>query len=237
MEVEAARAVLATRVKSLISPEDQPLVAKLEAQVGPEVIVDALVEALERLKDEDFQRWNRAAIQLVRWGVGFALLRCPAPVGVAQRKRLEATYVRAKAARKQDQPGQVEQMLDVVLHGAAGAERSGQRYEGSVQPFDLLFVHDDPAYVLAQVQRHRFEPLWRPWARLAFLGGEPVVKHYASHWRKIRDAADVRAFVRDFGKIRSPSVGRAIREIAATPASPAAEDAAAWLRDHPRAGR
>jgi hypothetical protein len=167
MEAEEARKLLAKRVNSLISPEDKPLVATLEAQVGPEVVVGAIVEALERYEDKAFRIWNRAAIQLVRWGVGFALLRCPVAVGAALRRRLEAVYRRAKAARTKDQPRQIEQMLDVVLHGAAGAERSGQRHEGAVQAFDLLFVHDDPAYVLDQVRRHTFDPLWTPWARLS----------------------------------------------------------------------
>ena len=228
----AARKLLKQRARELTGPGLDVLARELEAHVGAVVIAETLVEILEGYGDRDFHAWNRGLIQLVRWGLGFALLRCPAAIAAALRARLEVVCDRAIAARRPDKPRQVEQILDVVLHGAAGARRSGHRYEGAVQAFDLLHVHDDPAFVLDQVRRERFEPLWRPWARLAFLGGEPVVRHYARHWRKIRDGVDVRAFVRDFGRIRSPAVTRAIREIAATPASPAAADATAWLARH-----
>jgi len=224
-----ARKILAKRARGSSSGKDSQLGFLLEALVGPEVVVGAVIEAIERFEAKELARWNGGAIQLLRWGVGFALLRCPATVGAAFRARLEVVYARAVAAAKPDQSAQLRDMLDVVLHGAAGAERSGHRYQGPVSPYDLLFADDDPAYVVAQVQRHPIESLWRPWARLAFLGGEPVVAHYAGHWRKIRNGEDVRAFVRDFGKIDSPAVTRAIREIATT-TSPAAADAAAWLR-------
>ncbi len=224
-----AKKVLEQHARALVAPGLDRLVLELEAQVGADVVATTLVEIYERFREPDFHSWNRGVIQLTRWGLGLALLRTRASVGAALRARLEEVYARAVAARRDDRSRQVEQILDVVLHGAAGARRSGHRYEGVVQELDLLHVHDDAEFVHDQVRRQKFEPLWGAWARLAFLGGAPVIRHYARHWRKIRNGVDVRRFVRDFGRVRSPAVTKAIREIAATVDSPAAADATAWI--------
>jgi hypothetical protein len=69
---------------------------------------------------------------------------------------------------------------------------------------------------------------------MVFVGGEDVIDYYKKHFDKVKDAADQRAIVAQFGRISSPKV-RDLME-AMSEKSKAENDARAWL-DQNRAYR
>ena len=244
MKPAEARKLVRTRIRrgGVIDGRDKRLALLLEALFGAELVLEAITEALESQTDDQLAKWNRPGAGFAEVA-GFILLRCEAVAAIAFRDRLEAVLVRAAAPAadpKRAEKGATTQLagiLDRILHGGAAAERqresSGSAWQGAISPWDLLHVVDDPALVAAEVQKHRFDSLWIPFSRLAFLGGEPVVSHYCENWRKARDADDVLRFVTDFGRIRSDAVVAAMKEIAAAKGWPPAAAAAAWLDARP----
>lgn len=124
----------------------------LEAMFGATSVAEAFVTAFTLVPDEE---WLDGPIEsgsasVIR-GLGAVLDRTPADVRTRLRSQLEALYTRLGDAA-QGRPGKA---LDVILHGRAGVERSGNRTgnrdDGPIHLSELHWATDDPAWVVAQL--------------------------------------------------------------------------------------
>ncbi len=124
----------------------------LEAMFGATPVAEAFVTAYTLVPDEE---WLEGPIEsgsasVIR-GLGAVLDRTPAEVRTRLRGQLEALYTRLGDAA-QARPGRA---LDVILHGRAGVERSGNRTgnrdNGPIHLSELHWATDDPAWVVAQL--------------------------------------------------------------------------------------
>lgn len=124
----------------------------LEAMFGATSVAEAFVTAFTLVPDEE---WLDGPIEsgsasVIR-GLGAVLDRTPADVRTRLRAQLEALYTRLGDAA-QGRPGKA---LDVILHGRAGVERSGNRTgnrdDGPIHLSELHWATDDPAWVVAQL--------------------------------------------------------------------------------------
>ena len=191
----------------------------LEALVGAERLTTAYVAALERLSDAE---WSGGAhiVFATTFSMGLALLRVETKVAGALLERLETLY----AKRETDTASWNTKALDVILHGAEGARRSGPRIGGAgLNARFCTLVHDDPALVLEVLEPSTDCGRWLP--RLAFLGGPQAVTLVATRWRK-GDGAAQRHFVETAGLIRAAAIDDAIAEMATS--SKAKKVAEAW---------
>src|SRR5205085_12538468 len=116
----------------------------LEALVGPDPVWKGVLAELEA-RGDDLLSNGRADFGKTIYNVGFLLYRLPSATAEAARKKLESLYVELANPNKPplEHPAPVR-FLDVVLHGAAGSERSGHRYgKGVLSPYFLGHVLDD----------------------------------------------------------------------------------------------
>jgi hypothetical protein len=65
---------------------------------------------------------------------------------------------------------------------------------------------------------------------MVFLGGEDVIDYYKKHFDKVKDSADQKAIVAQFGRIASPKVRELID--AMSEKSKAETEARAWLDEN-----
>ncbi|HEY0483855.1 MAG TPA: hypothetical protein VGD37_40325 [Kofleriaceae bacterium] len=215
---------IALTLKSLFSDtssyEDlRDLVRLYEAFAGPELVAAAIVDALEKSSTSvwNHQDHDRA---LVMHHVGFLLLRLPASIADKLRARLAAVFdkrVKALPAKelgpRKGERGSLLRALDVVLHGRAGAERSGERSEDAIEPGDLVHVTADPEFVREAACRGL-----APDPRLVFLGGEPVLDHLLDGFVRLRG---MHATLLDgFAEVASPKAIKLIERIAAGKEAP-----------------
>lgn len=168
----------------------------VEALAGAAVVAEALIAALESLDDDALNEFcNHRGAQI--WQLGFVLLRVEASAAAGFRRRLEAVFERARAIYPWtfDTPdgstqGMIARRLDVVLNGAAGAERSGYRIWPGKQldPSSMVFAVDDPDWVLAQLERWPVdddpEDYTSFWFRPMYLAGERGIALEAGRWRR-----------------------------------------------------
>jgi hypothetical protein len=223
MSEDEARDIVAARMKASLFERDRDLVRLLEAIVGPEIVLDAITSGLEAYGEAELGQYNRAASQTTLW-LSLGLLRARTNVSEEHRKRLEALFERWPAC-------QMRNVLDMTLHGGAGVKRCGYKYEGFIQDFDLIHAYDDPKLVTREIKKGVLGPSFVPDARLAFIGGEPLIDFYAKSWPKIRNRADLHRTLDAFGRMRSKSVKRMMREVSER-SSAAKERATAWLDEH-----
>ncbi len=168
----------------------------IEAIHGPEVVVEGVLDGIEKWPVEKWATDHRA----VGWlhYLGFPLLRVREDAHRRARERLTKIFERCvkkhfggtlpALARAQEVSTNIR-ALDLILHGAEGARRSGSRLERSdgkarIQTFDVLFVHDDPALVrqvIADVELDDDSPFLS--ARHVFLGGPEVLDLFAQRWQ------------------------------------------------------
>jgi hypothetical protein len=194
------------------------LVRLFEAFVGPELVTSSIVDALERSSSAVWthQDHDRA---LVMHHVGFLLLRLPPATADKLRGRLATVFDRrVKALPGKDlgprkgERGSLLRALDVVLHGRTGAERSGERGEDGIEPGDLVHVTDDADFVREAASRIS------PDARLAFLGGEPVLERLVDGFVRLRGAHH--ALLDGFAEVASPAAVQLLQRIAAGKEAP-----------------
>jgi len=152
--------------------------------------------------------------------VGFLLLRVPRGIADKLRGRLEVVFDRRvkslptkELGPRKGERGSLLRALDVVLHGRAGAERSGERSEDILEPGELVHVLDDEAFV-SETARQRVSPD----PRLVFLGGEPVLDHLADHFIRLRGLHA--ALVEGFAEVASPRAVQLLQKIAAGKEAP-----------------
>jgi hypothetical protein len=206
----------------------------LEALVGPDVVARAVVAELDRYSSmewTDSGRNTRTNLEATILEFGYILLRVAAPLGVELRARLE--HVHGDWDANQDASGRFVRRnavnaLDVVLHGADGADRSARRIDGAINAYAPLFVLDDPAW-FARIVRASGPPEGEcsPDPRRAFLGGEEVLELELSWWKKY--SRSLRQMVERFGRIKSAKLLPWMLELSS---SKAKTPALAWFTEH-----
>jgi hypothetical protein len=189
------------------------LVRLFEAFVGPELVTSSIVDALEKSSNNvwNHQDHDRA---LVMHHLGFMLLRLPSSLADKLRGRLAAIYDRRVKALptkelgpRKGERGSLLRALDLVLHGKAGAERSGERNEDEIVAGDLVHVTGDEAFVreaACRIVNH--DP------RLVFLGGEPVLDHMLDVFLRFRGLHN--ALIDGFAEVASPKAVELLQRIA-----------------------
>lgn len=194
------------------------LVRLFEAFVGPELVASSIVDALERSSSAVWthQDHDRA---LVMHHVGFLLLRLPPATADKLRGRLATVFDRRVKALpskelgpRRGERGSLLRALDVVLHGRLGAERSGERGEDGIEPGDLVHVTSDADFVREAACR------LSPDARLAFLGGEPMLERLLDSFVRLRGAHH--ALLDGFAEVASPAAVQLLQRIAAGKEAP-----------------
>lgn len=163
------------------------LVRLFEAFLGPELVATSIVDALEKSGNAVWNHQDHDRAQALRH-VGFLLLRLPTKQADSLRNRLETVFDRRvktlptkELGPRKGERGSLLRALDLVLHGRAGAERSGERTEDAIEPADLVHIHDDAEFVREAAKlRVCADP------RLAFLGGDAVLEHWLEVFLRLR---------------------------------------------------
>ncbi len=221
------------------------LVYLLEAFVGPDAVATAFVEALERLPAAELVA-DRPKFHAATQSLGFVLLRVRGDVSEGLLKRLGKIFDAGVAkmpgksmkAEKKNAAGvtplRILRTLDLILHGREAALRSGDgAAAGKPSRSSLLFVHDDPAFVLDTLKARGDDPGGtEPLARLTFLGGESVldleqkwIERYVAPGAPATDAM----LVEHYGRIQSPKIVPHMLAMVDSGAKRAAMD---WFKRH-----
>jgi hypothetical protein len=165
----------------------QELVRLYEAFMGPELIATSIVDALEKSSNNVWNHQDHDRAQVLHH-VGFLLLRLPASLADKLRSRLAAIFDRRvktlpskELGPRKGERGSLLRALDLVLHGRAGVERSGERSEDAIEPGDLVHVTNDAKFVCEAARQHASAD-----PRLVFLGGEPVLDHLLDVFLRLR---------------------------------------------------
>lgn len=195
------------------------LVWLFEAFVGPELVATAIVDALEKSGNHVWNHQDHDRAQVMHH-VGFLLLRLPPALADKLRGRLAAIFDRRVKALptkelgpRKGERGSLLRALDVVLHGRAGAERSGERTEDVIEPGDLMHVTGDPEFV-REIACQQVSPD----PRLVFLGGEPVLDHLLDRFVRLRGMHHT--VLDGFADVASPKVVQLLQRIAAGKEAP-----------------
>ncbi len=198
-----------------------------EALVGSETLATLVVEALEGL-DEGVLEATWALPPVVTYTLGFVLLRVPVVAERALRERLQllfAPYQNMISGRRAAWAGALSHLraLDLVLNGAAAAERSTDR---TLRWY--LHVSDQPELIRSRVASDLLG-FW-PDARLVFLGGDEVMCRFGAQLKRMHHPRDVGFFIEQLAPIRSERSLR-LMLIAATE-GPRQPEGEAWFRLH-----
>jgi hypothetical protein len=233
-----AGAITADEARQIIRSElhgnnSRILLLLLEALVGPSVVVSTAVDQLEAFSGQEWTDSGpniRTDLPPTILSLGYLLLRLPADEAAGARARLEALYQVWTEEPKRFRTAAAK-AIDVVLHGAAGAERSAYRAGGQISPYAPLHILDDPAWV-ARIVKASGAPdqSAKPDARLVFLGGDEVLDLELSRWKKYTKPGAHTLLVEQLGKIQSPQILPWMLEMSAT--SKAKGDAQAWFLAH-----
>lgn len=200
------------------------LMLLLEGMVGPDVVADAAVSAMETYGEEDWDAMGGAP-----YALGFVLLRLPAATAEKLRGRLHAVQSRVQKAGWNTRS---IRDLDVMLHGLEGAERSAYRPSGThISRMYTTLVNDDPTWVAKTVLAGGppDESLW-PDPRMSFLGGEAVLDVECRWWKHYTRPDAHAVFVDRFGHVRSEKLLSTFLEM--TSGSNAKKLATAWFLAH-----
>ncbi len=156
----------------------------LEAALGAAPVLDAVVGYMA---SNDAEPWiHGAGARPVVRGLGRVLLRVPSAVRAAHVGALEKLFEKLFT----DKPSRAAKALDVVLHGRAGVERSGNGFNGSLFLAEYAWAGDDPAWVIEGV-RARLAKL-RPADREIFdpqvvvAGGAPLIEAFRDSQEKFQ---------------------------------------------------
>jgi hypothetical protein len=143
---------------------------------------------------------------------------------VALRERLEA--IMARCPKEDVNSHSVANVLDQVLHQSKASLRTDHTDQNL-----LLHWLEEPAEVVRGQLAANVRPFCGAvYPRMVFLGGEEVVDYYKKHFDKVKDTADQRAIVTQFGRIASPKIRELIE--AMSERSKAENEARAWLDEN-----
>ncbi|HMG56227.1 MAG TPA: hypothetical protein VK601_22160 [Kofleriaceae bacterium] len=215
LSAEEIAATLKAMFSDTSSYEDlRDLVRLFEAFAGPELVAGSIVDALDKSGNAIWNHQDHDRAQVVHH-IGFLLLRLPSGAADKLRGRLAAIFDRRVKALpskelgpRKGERGSLLRALDVVLHGRAGAERSGERSEDIIEPVDLVHITGDEGFV-RDVACQRISPD----PRLVFLGGEPVLDHLLEGFVRLRGLHG--ALLDGFVDVASPKAIQLIQRIAA----------------------
>ena len=202
---DEARTFVRWLIRGGVTFEYQPMLL-LEAMLGPAFVGDAILAALEGLDEEWWQRIDYMAFGTV-FSLGYILLRVPSKVESAFHVRMKKLMKRKKSS--------VTAVLDTLLGGAPGAERSGYRLGDRTLNERFITFVDDAAFV-RRVVEEQDEAYGDQQARLVFLAGEPVIDLYATRWRTMKSEGEQRWLVDTLGMIRSAKVTAWLRAMSTT---------------------
>jgi hypothetical protein len=189
------------------------LVRLFEAFLGPDLVANSIVDALEKSGNNVWNHQDHDRAQVMHH-LGFVLLRLPAATTDKLRARLSAIFERRvkvlpskELGPRKGERGSLLRALDIVLHGRTGAERSGERNEDAIGPGDLVHVTDDDAFV-----RDAACQLASPDARLVFLGGDPVLDHMLEVFPRLRSTHHI--LIDGFAEVASPKAIELLQRVA-----------------------
>jgi hypothetical protein len=95
----------------------------------------------------------------------------------------------------------------------------------------LIYATDDAKLVRKEIKGGLLGPRFVPDARLAFIGGEPLIGFYAKAWSKVRDSKDLLFVLDSFGRMRSASVHRMMEQVSVR-STAGKSHATVWLEKH-----
>lgn len=198
----------------------------LEALVGTEAVAQAIVDVLEAMPPTTVAAHAAGPAQL-SFQLGFLLLRVPVPVAASLRERLHevlrAVWAELPATRRGFAGASHARSLDLVLHGAAAAERSTDR-----SPRWYVHATDDAALVRRRVQVNRTG--WQPDARIAWLAGPGVLRRFGRDLLTLGDAEEQRHVLQQLAPLAAPELLPLLLDIATSGAARA--EATAWFAAH-----
>ena len=190
-----ARKMLAVRVRGggpVGSWYVEHFVLLLEAQVGAEVVLDALVEALE------CKVGAKSEVEHLQFTLGFLLLRVAPELAKKQRARLQAVLDGTNSSDKKYDG------LRCSLGGAKAARSMG------MNPSFYHHAADDPQVVRDAVKAGK----WLPSARHVFIGGESVIETIAPFWKRQKGAELQRKLAAHLAPVRSTFAVRVLADMA-----------------------
>lgn len=198
-----------------------------------ELVADTMITAAEQWSDNDLNGWGVASCAMLHQ-LGF-VLRWLAPAEHARAiARLTALRDRAQqlwpfAPHELDtvrELGWHFATLDLIVDGDRGAHNRGYQFEGKPQAFGLDFVatHSLVADAVSGFATGKHAGIH---ARALWLGGEPALRWYCSHWKKFTGDNEHARFVRVLGEVRSPLVTECM--LAMTAESKAKKLARQWF--------
>ncbi len=186
-----------------------------------ELVTDAMLSAAEQWTDEELNGWGVASCAMFHH-LGYVLRWLP----IAEQERAIArlTALRDRARKCYPFPpqevGAVRALgwhvatFDLLLDGDRGAKNRGVHFEGRAQApgFDFVTTHSMVADAVQGFVTGRYAGLH---PRALWLGGEPVLRWYCTHWKKFTRDGEHARFVRCLGELRSPLVTECMLAMAA----------------------
>lgn len=214
LTVEEVALVLKAIFSDTSSYEDlRELVRLFEAFVGPELVATSIIDALEKSGNSVWSHQDHDRAHVLHH-LGFLLLRVPGRLAQTLLGRLTAIFDRRVKALptkelgpRKGERGSLLRALDVVLHGRAGCERSGERTEDAIEAGDLVHVTGDAGFVCEAARRVvSADP------RLVFLGGDAVLDHLLDGFLRLRGRHA--ELVDGFAEVASPKATALLERIA-----------------------
>jgi hypothetical protein len=222
-EEEAQKFVAEHLAGRSLGTKQLEIIFLLEAFMGPDAIAEAITRAFEVATD--VQLLDHAAEKsLWAFGLGFLLLRVEATRSAALRERLRAVIRRCP--KEGVNSHSVANVLDQVLHQTKASLRS----DHTDQSLLLHFIDETPSAVREQLAANARPFGGALYARMVFLGGEDVIDYYKKHFDKVKEAAEKKAIVAQFGRIASPKIRELMEGIAEK--ANGDSDAQAWLDEN-----
>jgi hypothetical protein len=201
----------------------------LEAFVGPAIVVDAAVSALEVLDEQGWGYLSHLSYATIV-PLGVMLERLPASTVATLRQRMAALYERHAAATDSF----ATRALRLVLEGATALDEAGHRLaDGRLNPRFCITVTAPSA--LAPIVASDDDLQGRHEARLAYLAGEAGVHAYAMNWTRAKKPAAQARLVETLGVLRHDAVVTMMLSMVA--AGKAKGAVHAWCNTHPDVAR
>lgn len=209
--------------------QNEDAVLLLEAFVGPAVVIDAALSALEAVDDTQWQRLSHLSYAtLVPLGV--MLDRLPASRSKSVRERFAALLTRHPAVGD----AFATHALRLVVEGANALAQSGQRLAGGRLNARFCVTAADPAALSPVIEADR-DLQGRYEARLAWLGGDAAVRQYATNWTRAKKPQALARLVETLGAFRHEAVVTMLLSMVA--AGKAKKPVQAWCAAHPEVAR
>jgi len=165
----------------------------LEALTSTDVVLEAVVRAIEGLPKKRWGAMDDENPGLIAYLSGFLLLR--SKKRAAFEKRLEAIYAATVKAKIAEGEETLRGGLDLALHGDAGAARTLAKSHWQYWYFYLNVR--DPAVHLARLADNSKSD-WVPESRILFLAGPELLPVYTSK-KALRQGKRLPNILGDFG--------------------------------------